>query len=130
MGIVKHFIPEWFKKYIGTQYGGFRRTRQVYMDNSRRDKKEFSLSLVEFFNLIRSECYYCGAEPNRLVIVNNNKFTALLVNGIDKVDPREGYKTGNVLPCCWECNRMKSDALYDSFLDRVQIIAARHPKTK
>jgi len=31
--------------------------------------------------------------------------------GIDRKDSSKGYTLKNVVPCCWECNRIKSDQL-------------------
>ena len=40
-------------------------------------------------------------------------------NGIDRVDSDGGYVTGNVVPCCWPCNRMKMDMVHADFLRHV-----------
>lgn len=36
------------------------------------------------------------------------------INGIDRIDPSEGYTKTNSAACCWDCNRMKgSMSCYD-----------------
>lgn len=46
--------------------------------------------------LITSPCHYCGhSHPAGI--------------GIDRVDSRVGYKLGNVVPCCAECNMLMGD---------------------
>jgi hypothetical protein len=35
----------------------------------------------------------------------------LRFTGIDRADSRKGYQPGNCIPCCRECNRIKSDLL-------------------
>jgi hypothetical protein len=47
-------------------------------------------------------CHYCGK-----VIVCRSC-------GLDRKDNSKGYVVGNVVPCCWDCNTMKSKFLsYD-----------------
>lgn len=56
---------------------------------------EFKLS-VEDFNFITSmDCFYCKTDED--------------VIGIDRVDNSKGYIIGNIAPCCWTCNRAKSN---------------------
>lgn len=51
----------------------------------------------QFGNLTDSNCTYCdGPLP-------------LSGIGLDRIDDLKGYVQGNVLPCCGECNRIRSD---------------------
>lgn len=61
----------------------------------------FTLSLEEFDNITKQPCFYCGDLPEDQF---GNKFT-----GVDRIDSNEGYELDNVIPCCFVCNRMKSD---------------------
>lgn len=61
----------------------------------------FSLSLEEFDEITKQPCFYCGDLPEDQF---GNKFT-----GIDRIDSNEGYDIDNVIPCCFVCNRMKSN---------------------
>lgn len=59
---------------------------------------EFSLSLEEFLELHTSaHCHYCGGElpPSG--------------HGLDRKDSTRGYFKENLVTCCSECNRIKSD---------------------
>ena len=78
----------------------------------------FELLFEDCLALFGSSCFYCGVQPSRTL---PNKFTKgtrkgllrwsqdVKYNGIDKVVPSLGYVKGNVQPCCYTCNRAKSD---------------------
>lgn len=60
---------------------------------------DWSLTFEEYSILRNAECYYClGKLPTTS-------------NGLDRIDSSKGYVTGNVVPCCSGCNRLKFDAL-------------------
>lgn len=62
---------------------------------------ENTLSMNEYYNIIKQECSYCEGErwTNEL----------LKINGIDRFDNSKGYHIWNCVPCCFHCNRLKSD---------------------
>lgn len=67
----------------------------------------FNLSKEEFLNLIIKKCQYCSQEPvSKYPIGYDNDF---VYNGIDRIDNAKGYEIGNCVPCCFICNRAKSD---------------------
>lgn len=76
---------------------------------------EFELSRAEFYSLIISDCYYCGAQPSRVSKVNGRKNPPLLYNGIDRVDNTIGYNIFNCVPCCTTCNKAKSALTFEKF---------------
>jgi hypothetical protein len=45
-------------------------------------------------------------------------------NGLDRVDNARGYESGNVVPCCDPCNRMKGTLSREAFLEHVALVAA------
>lgn len=84
-------------------------------------KLGFSLSESEFFELTTLACEYCGCLPFR-TIRSNNRFSSYTYNGLDRVDNLSGYHRGNVVPCCYDCNRAKTDRSVSEFfewIDRV-----------
>jgi hypothetical protein len=58
---------------------------------------EWALSVEEFTRLASMLCSYCD-EP-----------TGVTGSGIDRLDPTLGYVHGNVIACCWSCNRIRSN---------------------
>jgi hypothetical protein len=61
---------------------------------------EFTLSEEECRNLIEMPCYYCNNE------LGEKTMTSL---GLDRLDPKLGYVSGNCVSCCKICNFLKSD---------------------
>lgn len=87
---------------------------QDYRKSARNRNLEFSVSLNEFEYLTSQRCHYCNRPPQRTISVSSgSKYT---YNGIDRKDSNLGYVTGNMLPCCFPCNRAKSDMTYEEFL--------------
>lgn len=60
---------------------------------------DWDLSLEDYSNLRNNTCYYCG---NKLPETSR---------GLDRLDNSKGYIKGNVVPCCYGCNNLKSDVL-------------------
>lgn len=68
---------------------------------AKRRKLEFTITKEEYSQLRLFRCIYCGGALPK-------------TGGIDRMDSRLGYVTGNVVPCCWDCNVIKRDLLtYD-----------------
>ena len=63
-----------------------------------KGKKQWGLSEIEYLQLIIEPCYYCGLENTSVAGV-----------GLDRLDNSIGYILKNVVSCCTECNRAKSD---------------------
>lgn len=63
---------------------------------------QWDITLSEFSSLIKESCYYC-----------NNKFGKPTENGhgLDRLDNTVGYIIGNVVTCCWHCNKIKCDLI-------------------
>ncbi len=58
---------------------------------------EFSLTVEELATAREGNCSYCG-HP-----------TSVLGAGLDRSDSSKGYIPGNVVPCCPDCNAIRSD---------------------
>lgn len=71
---------------------------------------EWRLSPEEFIVITKKDCTYCGAVPRIYESKPNygkGRTVKTLMNGIDRLDSSLGYVTGNVVPCCGTCNKMK-----------------------
>jgi hypothetical protein len=57
--------------------------------SAKRNSRTINLTFGDYTALVQSGvCYYCGSNlPNS-------------GHGVDRLDHREGYVTGNVVPCC------------------------------
>lgn len=78
------------------------------------------LSLEEYANLIKQNCFYCGDEPSKI-----KKFYGERLNyhGIDRLDSSIGYSYENCVPCCTGCNSSKMRLSYEEFIKHIQRIS-------
>ena len=83
-----------------------------YKKNARRRCLEFKLTFKECENIFNNLCFYCGDN---------------LSNGIDRVNSKIGYLSGNVVPCCKQCNWIKSCYSMSEFVNHCKKIASRFP---
>lgn len=87
-----------------------------YRGQAKRRGVVFALTFEEFKKVWGKSCFYCGKQKSR--------------NGVDRIDNKKGYERGNIVSCCGECNRMKSDLTKRAFLELCRRITLRwKPKT-
>ncbi len=87
----------------------------TYRCTAKRKGHPWGLLDDEFFALTVLPCHYCGASPSERK--DSKRYNGDYVcNGVDRQDNKLGYTTGNCLPCCKDCNRMKGTMAYDDFL--------------
>jgi uncharacterized protein with PIN domain len=67
----------------------------------------WSLTKEEYIRLVENNCHYCGDILRETGV------------GLDQIVPTKGYTTNNVVPCCKECNVVKSD--YFTYEEMVEI---------
>lgn len=95
----------------------------VYRNYKRQAKSrnlEFNLNKEEFKKLTSSDCWYCGRPPsNKTVRAKYPYVGTYIYNGLDRINSSKEYSTDNVIPCCWKCNRAKSNMDFNEFLDWV-----------
>jgi hypothetical protein len=87
---------------------------EYYRRNAGRRKLSWGLSVECFTELIAADCFYCGDVPTRIVR-HQHCVQELICNGIDRLKSTDGYVEGNVVPCCWDCNRMKAAMSVENF---------------
>ena len=76
-----------------------------YLSYKKRCKSkgmDFRLSLWKFEYYISKPCFIC------------KKANA---GGLDRLDNTIGYTERNVAPCCFDCNRMKSNKTKEQFME-------------
>lgn len=95
----------------------------IYRSQCRRVSKEWALSDDEAMRLFRGNCFYCGRPPSRPLRVGDE--TCEKRNGIDRVDSRLGYISGNCVSCCTDCNRIKYTMTVGQLAEMVTKIETR-----
>lgn len=91
-----------------------RHIHHQYKEASKAKGRDFELE-VEDFKVILDACYYCGEKPSR-----RYKKTNIFYNGLDRMNNKKGYVKGNVVSCCWRCNKIKLDNDCNYFLDVIK----------
>jgi hypothetical protein len=97
-------------------------------NNAARRGLNFRLTREEYVRLASQPCHYCGAEP-RAVVKCHWGAGRFICNGIDRVDNREGYVTGNMVACCKRCNLAKRDMTVAEFLRWARQVAGFNPSS-
>ena len=83
----------------------------------------FDMTVEQFGEIMLKPCHYCGGAPaTPQSTMPSSAHRNGLRNGIDRVDSSVGYVEGNCVPCCFKCNRMKSDHSVTDFLAHVSAI--------
>lgn len=98
-----------------------------YKKGAKKKNIDFSLTKEQFFDLASNNCYYCGIAPSN-IFKRRGMYGEYIYNGIDRVDNNIGYIVDNCVPCCWTCNKSKSNRDYTEFiswLDRIAEYRAR-----
>jgi 5-methylcytosine-specific restriction endonuclease McrA len=91
---------------------GIKSAMSAYRRHAVNRAISFELSLLQFYALSKSICFYCGEEPSNLC----RRYT---YNGIDRLDSKLGYTMNNVVPCCKRCNISKASMSVEEFKSHV-----------
>lgn len=93
-----------------------------YKGEAKRRGLEFSLTLWDFEVFTSGDCVYCGTSPNK-VAVDKGQRSSYQWNGIDRIDPRQGYTVLNSQSCCSTCNFAKGEMTGFEFVEWVTRVA-------
>ncbi len=102
------------------------------LKNHRNKQVEFNLSFEEFLNIIsNSKCYYCDTELIYHKHSRNWSNTVTRAHQLDRKNNEKGYIKDNVVPCCWTCNRLKSNIFtFEEFSKFIPILKEIKQKRK
>lgn len=98
----------------------FNQLYAYYKRNAKTRGLKFQISKGHFRRLVLKSCYYCGSGPKKIISKSGVIFR---YNGLDRVSSVSGYTNSNVLPCCADCNFLKSTKSTEVFLSQVENIA-------
>lgn len=96
-----------------------------YKKSARERGHTFKLSKGEFRELTSQPCYYCGAPPELKYHAVKGTNGSYYGNGIDRIDSSVGYVSGNVRPCCKQCNIAKGTLSEQDFYAWIKRVSAR-----
>jgi len=85
-----------------------------------------NLSFDDFLSLSNKNCHYCGQEPNQIFNMFTDKYSKkskeqgdFIYNGLDRLNSNLPHNIENVVPCCYTCNRFKSNLDVNDFLNKM-----------
>lgn len=87
-----------------------------------RAKPGSTLTKEQWFNIVITDCAYCGRPPSNLMRAVVDHAFDFMYNGVDRIDSSLPYVIENVQAACWPCNRMKGNMSHDEFLTHVELI--------
>jgi len=96
-----------------------------YEENATRKKIPFHLTQEQLNSVAEKDCTFCEA-PATASPAHVKYYGAWKSNGLDRKDNTKGYTIENVQPCCFMCNRMKSNLKEEDFLEHVGKIKCLH----
>jgi 5-methylcytosine-specific restriction endonuclease McrA len=85
-------------------YRAMKRLYKNYVRMCRRRNVFWELTIEEFGRITKQACTYCKKPPAQ-------KSRSYVYNGIDRVDPKQGYLLDNSVAACGECNFIKGNRL-------------------
>ena len=98
---------------------------------------DFHLTLSQLKAITQLHCAYCGKEPSNLYrskykvdgVYQRGVDPSMEIrwSGLDRIDSAKGYIHGNVVPCCGECNGMKTNHSLDEFFVLLERIRSHNP---
>lgn len=94
-----------------------------YKKGAKHRGYSFNLNYDFFIQIVLNNCFYCGSEPlNKQQSFTKNSNIYFLRNGIDRINNNIGYEVDNCVPCCFICNRAKSNLDYNDFINWINKI--------
>jgi len=99
------------KKWAKTIRGRY----TTYKKSANCRKLVFTLTEEDIKNIVTQPCFYCNTFKHE-------------TSGIDRIDSSIGYVLENCAPCCFMCNRMKSNYSANDFVEQCKKIADNNIK--
>jgi hypothetical protein len=78
-----------------------------------------SINESQFITLSRLPCAYCLAPPSNTRYHRTHKQVSFTYNGLDRIDNNRPHDFDNVVSCCFECNRIKSNYTMEEFRTKI-----------
>jgi 5-methylcytosine-specific restriction endonuclease McrA len=102
------------------------------------------ISFEKFIELSQQSCFHCGCtvdETGRTKTRRSSKrsngkrsikdsqvISEFKYHGLDRIDNNKGHTLDNVVPCCWECNKLRGSRDLSSFLQHITKIVENNKK--
>ena len=111
-----------------SRVAGLRAQLRRYIKSALDRQIVWALSPEEFLQIVEQDCTYCGKPPREYKAKQfgrRGRTVKALMNGIDRIDSKQGYYMNNVVPCCSVCNRMKMATDVHTFFEHCRAVVRR-----
>lgn len=97
--------------------------REIYNDGD--------LVFEDFLFLSQQKCYYCKCKPSnkrkstifkKIISEQEENERYFIYNGLDRIDPTKPHNKNNIITCCFNCNRAKSNYNLNEFIKWIKRI--------
>lgn len=95
-----------------------------YRRGAKRNNRAFELSEESFRQIIKRDCFYCGAPPARRK-TKRGTHDEFEFNGVDRLDNSRGYSPDNCVAACKICNAMKATHSPVFFISHIEKISRK-----
>jgi hypothetical protein len=92
----------------------------IYRNSAKKRGYSFNLQNDEIIKLFNGNCFYCNSAPSNETKTRKKGGKSLIYSGIDRIDNKIGYDTGNVVSCCKMCNWAKRTLSQSEFLSWIE----------
>lgn len=96
---------------------GYNSIYRAYKSNAKKRNLDFTITLIEFTELLNQNCHYCDIKPSRIY---DKSYYHIIYNGVDRINNDLGYIKNNVVSCCKTCNIAKNNLKYEDFLSWIK----------
>lgn len=98
------------------QISGAKHIYRHYERSAAKRGYPFEISLEEFTLFLFQPCFYCGRAPANQATLLCRQKRKFIYQGLDRINNNNGYTPDNLVSCCIDCNRAKSNLTQDEFL--------------
>jgi hypothetical protein len=106
----------------------FNRLHRNYQDGAYKRGLVFKLSKVEFKDLTKGTCVYCGLPPSQVYKARTS--TPYIYNGVDRKNNKVGYTKKNSVSCCKQCNTAKLSLPLNLFMEWIDRLTTFNLKVR
>lgn len=102
----------------------------IYQYAAKHRGISWNLSIEEFENLVKQNCYLCGCSPEPKSLCRAKHYhEEIRFNGIDRVNNSLGYEKNNCFACCTLCNKLKNKLSLKDFYSHIERILQYYPSS-
>lgn len=109
-------------KALRYNLGNFNQLLNQYKKGARLRGYKFELTVDQFRELTKNNCYYCGSKPKTKYKHDKARPIAYIYNGIDRKNNDLGYNVENCVTCCKKCNYLKGTFSLREFKNQINKI--------